>query len=909
MRKERTKLPRLLPAITWSLLFCPLLLTGQKLTLSGYIRDTLGQPVDFASIYLTRAADSSAIVAFALSDAAGQYSLTLQPVAEGDRLFLHGQKLSFEAVSIPLVVTTADLVQPRRQEITLREKAFDLQAVIVSSDAPPVQVKRDTIIFQADAFADGREEVVEDLLRKLPGVTVGSNGELTVNGKPVDRVLVENDDLFGDGYTLLTKNLSADLIDEVEVLNRFSDNPLLKGIEASDRTALNLQLKKERVSTLFGNAELGYAPVDFYENRVNLLSFLGKSRYIMLGKLNNTGIDPGEEYTPGAGAVNGITGSEQSVGAHAFLALDQEWPDLKKERYNRNNAEFGTYNVVLNPGQQLKIKALLGLHFDEQQMRASRSQSYLIDTFRFRENTFFRHRQRAYFFQLDADYTLGKQARLSYLGYGRREQSGNRRRILFNDQPFQENLDQQSFSYQHQLTFTRKLAHHRVMQIQGTLASDRKPQDLYLDRLSFSSLFPAFDEGSQLTQTALHAVAGQSLSAKVVQNSNGAILSLGITYQGFTERLRSDLQLPTAGKPTDTTGIAIINHLTQRLEDGSAIVEYHRSLGKSLDLGGSLEGHLIRNIRLNRTTTNGWREPNKSSTAGAYLLPRLQVKWTPSEKHAFLLIYHRSVRNPGIPDTYPGYILTDYRTLSRGTGFFNQLPAGFLVVNYTYGGWAKKLLINGNLIAGREERYLSTNYRVSAEGSTLSRITLRNRDLRSANASVDWFLEKLSGNLKLKTGWSATHFRNVLNDTLPRTVLTNSNFLGIEFRSVFPGWFNVHLGSDWTGSVVRKPTVQYNWTNRSFLDVLMNFSADCSLELNNDAYWFPSGNLENRLFFFSDFSIRYTLKRNALTLRLVGKNLFNTSTFSRYLVDDIQTSGSAFSLLPRYVLLKANFRF
>src|SRR5699024_7264225 len=104
---------------------------------------------------------------------------------------------------------------------------------------------------------NGTEETVEDVLRKIPGLRIDEEGTIKVGNREVEKVMVEDDDFFGHGYKILTKNMPAHPIKQVDILKHYSANELLKGIEDSDKVALNLKLKDDSKRIWFGIAEAG----------------------------------------------------------------------------------------------------------------------------------------------------------------------------------------------------------------------------------------------------------------------------------------------------------------------------------------------------------------------------------------------------------------------------------------------------------------------------------------------------------------------------------------------------------------------------------------------------------------------------------------------------------------------------
>lgn len=134
-------------------------------------------------------------------------------------------------------------------------KESEIKEVIITRQNP-IRIKKDTVEYVVDKFTNGTEMNVEDLLKKLPGIKVDSDGKIKFGNKEVERVLIENDDLFERGYQTLTQNMPSQSLDKVQVLKNYSKNKLLKNIEDSERIALNLTLKENAKGKWFGNMVL-----------------------------------------------------------------------------------------------------------------------------------------------------------------------------------------------------------------------------------------------------------------------------------------------------------------------------------------------------------------------------------------------------------------------------------------------------------------------------------------------------------------------------------------------------------------------------------------------------------------------------------------------------------------------------
>src|SRR6476646_6010015 len=145
-------------------------------------------------------------------------------------------------------------------KVSLLTRAILLKEVIVHNTGA-IRIKGDTTEFVADSFKVKEGATVEDLLKKLPGLTVNSKGEITAQGKRVDKVLVDGEEFFGDDPTMATQNISEKAVEKVQVFETKTDQKQMKGITSGNEgKTVNIKLKEDSKKGAFGKA---YAGTDF----------------------------------------------------------------------------------------------------------------------------------------------------------------------------------------------------------------------------------------------------------------------------------------------------------------------------------------------------------------------------------------------------------------------------------------------------------------------------------------------------------------------------------------------------------------------------------------------------------------------------------------------------------------------
>ena len=199
---------------------------------------------------------------------------------------------------------------------TLKESAITLKEAVVTGVRTAVVAKQDTIEFNADSFHTGTNSTVDQLLKKLPGVEVGSDGSITSNGKSITKILVNGKEFFADDPQMATKNLPANMVDKVQVVDRKSDLARLTGIDdGEEETVINLTVKKNMNNGWFGNVSGGYGYDNKYSGSFVVNNFHEGNQITILGGLNNINergfSDRGQGQFRNFGGSGGITTSQR----------------------------------------------------------------------------------------------------------------------------------------------------------------------------------------------------------------------------------------------------------------------------------------------------------------------------------------------------------------------------------------------------------------------------------------------------------------------------------------------------------------------------------------------------------------------------------------------------------------------
>jgi hypothetical protein len=252
-------------------------------TIRGKVVDTAGkQPLPGTTIAVLSAKDSAS-VAFTTANDKGIFEI--KDIEAGDYRLL----VSFESYqhiskgfSITAVTPVIDF-----GTLFMERKSVTLQEVIV--ERPPISVKNDTVEYNATSFKTKPNEDVEGLLKKLPGVQVDRDGTVKSQGEQVQKVYVDGKEFFGTDPKLATKNLTADMVESVQVFDDMSDQAKFTKIDDGSRQkAMNIKLKKDKKNGYFGKISAGGGTDGRYESSLSLNRFKGSRQLSVIGAANNT---------------------------------------------------------------------------------------------------------------------------------------------------------------------------------------------------------------------------------------------------------------------------------------------------------------------------------------------------------------------------------------------------------------------------------------------------------------------------------------------------------------------------------------------------------------------------------------------------------------------------------------------
>ncbi|MDU1906000.1 MAG: outer membrane beta-barrel protein [Dysgonomonas sp.] len=242
------------------------------------------------------------------------------------------------------------------ENIFLNDDGILLKEAVVTAKAAEIVVKGDTVEYNADSYKVQESAVVEDLLKKMPGAEVDSEGKITINGKEVKKILVDGKEFFSSDPKVASKNLPAQMVDKLQVLDRKTDMAQMTGFDdGEEETVINLTVKRGMKEGLFGNATAGAGNHDRY-GISGLANYMrNDNQFTILANSNNTNNEGFTDNAGGSfrgmrgggmnfGGQNGITKSTSGGGNFAITSSDKlKWGGNLRVGDTKNNVESNSF--------------------------------------------------------------------------------------------------------------------------------------------------------------------------------------------------------------------------------------------------------------------------------------------------------------------------------------------------------------------------------------------------------------------------------------------------------------------------------------------------------------------------------------------------------------------------------------
>lgn len=734
--------------------------------------------------------DKDQIIEYTQSNEVGEYKF---------KKIINAYKLTVSHISFESKTIILESKNYENLIIQLNLRNTQLPRVIVKNVKTLITQKNDTISYDIELLKNSKDRVLKDMLEKLPGITVSSNGTILYQNKAINKFYIDGNDILDDRYNLASNNLPIDAIDKIQVLENHQPIKMFDNIIFSDRAGLNIKLKQNAKNKILGRgiANTGAYPNLLYDEQISLFSFKGKLKMVNSTKLNNIGSLLEDEII----SLNNdntlqLLESNSIKQSHVDL-IDIQPPKIKKNRYSFNQDILQSTIFSINLSTKLKLKLFAASLFTRNSMENLNINSYYFpnDTFSIKENIKNKRCSNNYFLTG----TINKNTKNVYTNniFNFKYSSTNDNGKVEKLDTVLEKLNQPFFNINNNFQLLKKIKNN-YFSINSFLSYTKERQALQIQKGVFENLLNNNNSYNSITQFFINNTiyVNNYISTTFKIKKVNLSSKLGIIFhkqniQCFLEKSTSNIERLASPFITNSRFM----NFNPYLENG--VLYNHGKI--NFDISSNINSQ---NIRYD--TINSFGKINNSRLFANY---SSSIRYKFSKKIAISANHQKNNYTSTIIDNKNGYFLENYRTIYRtGNNPLEETTNSIQSISLNYKNILKSFF--ANFIYSNNKTSSNLLYNTIVENNYLIRVGLlinNNRLMKSINLNVSKYFDILKSSLSSNITFQSSNI--TIFQQNEKRELENNSFI-----------FNLKG--------------QANITKTTFLNYLIDYKTNSNFETN-----------------------------------------------------------------------------
>lgn len=799
-------------------LIIPYVLFSQNIT--GNVTDNSQNPVAFASVQLVEVS-SNKIISFTQTDSKGNFLLKYDNLSFP--LKIKASHLSYETKELML-----ESFPEEKLTIRLEARTNKIEDVIIETRAYDVIERNDTLKYNLKNLLNGSELKLKDVVNKLPGLSIDSDGKIRYNGKTIDHLLLDGDEFFRENHQIANENITAEMIEKIELLKNYKWFSSIKDFENS-KIALNIGLKDDYKEKLKGNAELEGGYDERYKSHNNLYNFGSKSKFNLIANANNTNYSvislddylnirntTGKNILQEQSASGFRSVTEKDLPSFLFSTDNIHTKDLKNATLNFTNKinekERIEFISVFNHIKQTENTNSFSVFFDNSDSNVQNTESikgksaFFSNVFKYEnkinDNSYFKLN--------------------SYLFIGNDNQKRNLQTLFLSNQNnifFDNDLNLKSNKFGVNALYKNKIS-DKVL-FEGLLFNDYDFSITTKD-LNSDSVFDWFDyDQNQINQKTKSDIISFGAQGKTTIKTNIGTLSLRLQSLLDNEKVKNN------------------NQISEQYNFENSYIRTENTLGAVFN--SQLFKQKLRytaGLNLSNNNHSVSSEFNKSINV---ILPDISLSYRISNQLNASLGYKSSLGSYSLLNFLSGNIIENYRTELVANNIIPQkLITDIYNSNLTYVDVRKNIFSGLSLSHSNGRKNISKTFE---NNSIFTREQYNFLDLQKSTSLIYTFEKKfydIPYGLKMSSFNTETEMSSLINNEISNntTFQTTNHF---EIKSYYKkSGFNFNVGLEYMNNISENTTS--NLTNKSKLEKISPFLNFNGAVLNKKINWSVNSN-------------------------------------------------------------------
>ncbi|PVH26783.1 hypothetical protein [Sphingobacterium corticibacter] len=862
--------------------------------ISGKLVDDDSNPVSNVSVGYKRVT-GAALVGFTRSAPDGTFQLESK-ITDADSIRLEFNHLSYAKYSVVVANKTGQYTY------TLSLQAKEIQEVKAAN--LPIFKRKDTINYNVDAFTSSQDRVIADIIRKLPGVEMEGD-RILYEGKPIQKYMVNNLDLMEGRYAMINKNLPAEAVRNIQIVENDQPIKLLDSVVFSDQASLNLELKRF-TSTGSGKIGIGASPA-LWDVNVTPMTFGQKFQMLNSFQSNNVGVDVAKDlrafYTGATGAYFTNKDVNISEGPNYIRLRDVTSPGFEERKWLDNKIFLFSTNVLQKLGNDMEIKGNIA-YYDDTKIRTGFTATQVFtanETIVNSEAVDNRYRIN----NLDLGATIEKNEKdiflRNVLKYRKRWNSDLGLVLLNDDTPIRQQTAFTDEVFKNSLAMGRFIG-KQLFNINSSLEWRTTPQHLQVMPGQFEDLLNDGNPFDRVHQTVQFEGLDWKNNMSFTRRWKKIRLSPMVSLDYNRNHLQTDIELGQGDNHRIVGGDFLNNMINSYIRFGGDMgIGFEARRWKfNLAIPYSL---FYYNVNQQGVQTLDHELRNTFN-------PRANTTFVANSKHQFSASVGGGNQFGGLDNFYNGFIIGEYRNIQRydarllgtknvstsvGYNYKNTLKANFAHLQYGFD------------VAVRDYIYETQVDSLGRLRTSIASRESQNQQHRLSGSLSHFFASaKTVVKINGRTNWSGSDY--LLNNVMARQktfhyaadleIMNNaSSLIGGEYKTSIGQTVN-------TFAEGRSNSIFYN---NHYLTVLVYPTELQTIILSNSYYHNNISGQPDQ--YFIDATYRITMGKRKIDVELIAQNLLNNNEYVQQITTDYQLIQSRFELRPRQFIVSTKFRF
>ncbi|WP_420602688.1 carboxypeptidase-like regulatory domain-containing protein [Flagellimonas sp.] len=873
---------------------------AQKITVSGMVKDSLGNVLDVANIVAINQTDQK-LDGFGITNPEGFYKINIKA---NSTYILKVSYLGFQTREIQLTTQENDV----KLDVTLFEKPESLDEVEVVYEIP-ITIQGDTIVYNTDSFVSGTEKKLADVLEKLPGIEVNDDGEIEVEGKRVSKVMVEGEDFFDGDSKLASKNIPANALDKVEVLRNYSEVSQLRGVTNNqDNVALNIKLKEGKKKFWFGEVTGGTGPDGRYVAHPKLFYYSPEYSINILTDLNNIGDLP---YTARdlRNFTGGLRGGTRQNNGTIFNtgSNDLGLSLLQNNRAKEIDSRFGAVNFSYKPSETWRFSGFGIYSYNNSLMETNAMRTFI--TTNQQESTMTETDQvsKLGLIKFESNFSPSSNFQWNYDGFIKfsdEEEAVNVLSIANVTDNITENKVQRptNFTQNSNLYYTLNKDHIFALELQYIHKDEDPFYNAIREEQPFLNIIPFDDTQNNFDIGQEQRVLTNRVDAKldyywVTGPKSNLNFTFGTTQssQNFDSGI---FQILDNGSTLNFGGDELNNRVSYNFSDTFFGFHYKLISGKfTINPGFTIHDYTATNSQLGTDVKDGLFN----------IVPDMFVNLQLKQSESLRLNYNVSRNFSDINRFAQGYVFNNYNSIYQG----NRNLESALYHNVSLNFFSFNMFNLQNIFANASYSKRIDAFKSSSNILGINQVnTTINSNLEDETFNLTGNFQRTFGKIKISSRASLNYSNtnNIVNDAPRNSTSLTQSYSG-SVGSSFSNAPNLELGYRYTvNDYDNGGTESTFFTDRPFAKFDMAFWNGFILLADYDYYFYRDrlGTVENK-YGFLNASLSYQKKDSKWEYSINATNLTNNQVLNSDTFNDLFFRTSSYVVQPRYIVFKIKY--